>query len=75
MPFIHDALQKRGGFIQEVRCTTERHLELSHRFRPSSFPLQQLKSAVLLIQNGLLGIEHEVIDGAHVCLRCMETTR
>ena len=40
-------------------------MELLHSFRPTAFLLQDLKFPVLLIQNGLFGIEHQAIGRTH----------
>ena len=63
---LNDSLQDLNGFVQEIRGTGQCHLELLHRFRPASFPLKDLKSAMLFIEDSLLRIEYQVVYGAHV---------
>lgn len=40
-------------------------MKLLHGFRPTSFLLQDLKLPMLLIENGLFGIEHQAIGRTH----------
>ncbi len=40
-------------------------MKLLHGFRPTAFLLQNLKFPMLLIENGLFGIEHQTIGRAH----------
>ena len=44
-------------------------LELLHRFDQLAFFLERLKAAMLLLQNGLFGIEHQTIERIHAALR------
>ena len=40
-------------------------MELLHGFRPTAFLLQDLKFSMLLIEDGLFGIEHQAIGRTH----------
>lgn len=40
-------------------------MKLLHGFRPTAFLLQDLKLPMLLIENGLFGIEHQAIGRTH----------
>lgn len=40
-------------------------MKLLHGFRPTSLLLQDLKFPMLLIENGLFGIEHQAIGRTH----------
>lgn len=40
-------------------------MKLLHGFRPTPFLLQDLKFPMLLIENGLFGIEHQAIGRTH----------
>jgi hypothetical protein len=40
-------------------------MKLLHGFRPTPFLLQDLKLPMLLIENGLFGIEHQAIGRTH----------
>jgi hypothetical protein len=40
-------------------------MKLLHGFRPATFQLQSLKLPVLLVENGLFGIEHQAIGRTH----------
>ena len=40
-------------------------MKLLHRLRPATFLLQDLKLPMLLIENGLFGIEHQAIGRTH----------
>ena len=40
-------------------------MKLVHGFRPTSLLLQDLKFPMLLIENGLFGIEHQAIGRTH----------
>ena len=56
------------GFIEEVCCATHGHMNLFERLFPSSFLVEGLKTAMMLIQDRLFRIEHETIDSGHGCL-------
>lgn len=55
-------------FIEEVSCTAPGDMNLLEHLLPSSFLLEGLKTAMLFIQDRLLRLQHETIDGGHRCL-------
>ena len=54
---FQDALQHTEGFIQEVGGATHRRLKLLHGFTPLPLSLELLEAPMLLVENGLFGIE------------------
>ena len=55
-------------FLEDICCTTKGHMNLLERLLPSSFPVEGLKAAMMFIQDRLLRLQHENIDGGHRCL-------
>ena len=53
------------GFIEEVCCATHGHMNLFERLFPSSFLVEGLKTAMMLVQDRLFCIKHETIDSSH----------
>jgi hypothetical protein len=51
--------------IEEVCCTAEGDVNLLESLLPSPFLLEGLKTAMMLIHDRLLRIQHETIDGCH----------
>ncbi len=56
------ALKYLHRFVQQVTGAAEACLELLHRFLRASFLVEDLKSAVLFFEQGLLGVKHQVIN-------------
>jgi len=52
-------------FIEEVSCTVPGDMNLLDHLLPSSFLLESLETAMLFIQDRLLRLQHETIDGGH----------
>ena len=63
--FIKYTLKQLQRFVQQIGRTAQCDVELLHCFRPSSFLLERPKPSVLLIEDGLFGIQHEIIHCAH----------
>lgn len=58
------------GIAQQIRGAVHRRLELLHRLDPFSLFLERLKTAVLFLQNGLFGIEHQAVRRIHALPPC-----
>ena len=58
-------LQQTERFIQQVIRTAERHTKLLHGLIQSSFTMQNPESPVLLVENGLLRVQHEAVNRGH----------
>ncbi len=62
---IEGFLKHSDRFMKEVCCTGERDVNLLERLFPSSFLVEGLKTAVMLIQDRLLRLQHQTIDRGH----------
>ena len=58
-------LEEAQRVIQEIGGAGHRDLKLFQSFGPAALPMKNLKFAVLIIEDGLLGIEHQTIDSIH----------
>jgi hypothetical protein len=56
---VQGALQHTEGLIEQIRRAGQRDVKLLHRFLPPTFPLKSLKPFVLLVEDGLLGVEDQ----------------
>jgi len=54
--------------IEEVCCTAQGDMNLLESLLPSPFLVEGLKTAMMLIHDRLLRIQHETINGCHSCL-------
>jgi len=62
---LDDSFKQLERVAQEIRRTMHRRLKLLHGFDPLAFFLERLKPAVLLLENGLFGVEHQTIGRIH----------
>jgi hypothetical protein len=54
--------------IEEVCCTAQGDVNLLESLLPFPFLVEGLKTAMMVIHDRLLRIQHETIDGCHRCL-------
>jgi hypothetical protein len=59
------------GFIEEICCAIECHVDLFECFFPSLVLVEDFKTLMMFIHDCLLCIQHETIDGCHMCLPSM----
>ncbi len=52
-------------FIQQVVGAGDRDMELLYSFLQTSFLMQNPKAAMMLIQNGLLRVQHQTVNRCH----------
>jgi hypothetical protein len=57
--------------IEQVCCAAQGNVNLSESLLPSLFLVEDLKSSMMFIHDRLLRIQHETIDGCHMCLPSM----
>ena len=57
-------------FIQQIIGATDRDMELLYRFLQAAFLMQEPKAAMMLIQNGLLRVQHQTVNRCHWCTPC-----
>mgnify|MGYP007103850268 CR=1 FL=1 len=57
-----DAFQQPERFVQEVGSATHGRLKLLHGFDPLPFTLELLEATMLLMKDGLFGIEHQTVQ-------------
>ena len=57
LSFVQDPLQQTEGFVQEVGGAAHRCLKLLHGFDPLPLSLELLEASMLLVEDGLFGIE------------------
>ena len=62
---LDDSFEQIEGIAQEIRRTVHRGLKLLHGLDPLAFFLERLKPAMLLLQDGLFGVEHQTIGRIH----------
>lgn len=60
--FFYDAFQQPERFVQEVGGAAHRSLKLLHGFDPLPFLLESLEASMLLVKDGLFGIEYQTVQ-------------
>lgn len=58
-------LEDAERFVEQIRRAGQGDLELLHRFFPAAFTLERLEPLVLFLEDRLLRIEDQVIEGTH----------
>ena len=62
---LDHTFQQLEGIVEQIGCAMHGRLELLHGLNPLAFLLERLKAAMLLLQNGLLRIQHQTIRRVH----------
>jgi hypothetical protein len=62
---LQDPFKQLQRFPQHIRRAAQGDMKLLHSFPPTTFLLQCLKFAVLLVENDLFGIKHQAIGRTH----------
>jgi hypothetical protein len=66
-----DFVKNPEGLVQKICCATQGYMNLLESLLQSSFLVKHLKTTMMFIQNRLLCVEHQIIDGRHVHLPVM----
>lgn len=60
-----DLLEHVEGVVEEIQCAAQRRVELLHRLADAAFLTKTPKFPMLLLEERLLGIQHQVVNGQH----------